>query len=77
MIAQEILDHTGGKELAKPKFTQGDAVVMHTCGEAAKYDGRLWHCKTDSFLNAGGHEVVFLDDFSGSFSANFLQKVNL
>lgn len=53
-------------------FKKGDKVVMHTCGEAIYYKGKIWTCLTDSFLDKGKQEVVFLEDFSGYFSANFL-----
>lgn len=58
-------------------FKKGDKVVMHTCSEASlpKYKGKLWTCQTDSFLSKGKEEVVFLEGFSGYFSAEFLQQV--
>lgn len=58
-------------------FKKGDKVVMHTCGEADHYDGRVWTCQTDSYMNRGGCEVVFLLYFSGCFSTDFLQKVRI
>lgn len=57
-------------------FKKGDKVVMHTCGEASFYKGKIWICQTDSFLDRGKQEVVFLEDFSGYFSAQYLTKVS-
>ena len=56
---------------------KGDKVVMHTCYESKieKYKDKLWTCQTDSFLSKGNEDVVFLDDFSGYFSTEFLQRV--
>jgi len=58
-------------------FKAGDIVVMHTCYEARmpKYKDKLWTCRTDSFLSKGNEEVVFLEDFSGYFAAEFLKRV--
>ena len=56
---------------------EGDYVVMHTCGEAEHYHGKLWKCKTDSFKDINKHEVVFLEEFSGYFYCKYLQKVHL
>lgn len=66
---------------ARPSgLKKGDKVVMHTCAESEnpKYAGRIWTCRTDAF-KAKGHdyESIMLEDFSGSFSAEFLQKVNV
>lgn len=58
-------------------FKKGDKVVMHTCGEALFYKGKIWICQTDSFLDRGKQEVVFLKDFSGYFSAQYLTKVSV
>jgi len=57
-------------------FKKGDKVVMHTCHESTLpiYKDRVWTCRTDSFLARDKSEVVFLKDFSGYFSANFLKK---
>jgi hypothetical protein len=56
-------------------FKKGDSVVMHTCHEASfeKYKDKVWTCQTDSFLDRGKQEVVFLEDFSGYFLAQFLK----
>jgi hypothetical protein len=56
---------------------KGEHVVMHTCYESEKYDGKVWTCITDEFQDKGKQWVVFLDGFSGYFSTEFLQKVNL
>jgi len=59
-------------------FSKGDKVVMHTCGEAdfPKYKGKIWTCLTDSYLDRGKSESVFLEGFSGAFSTKFLQIIN-
>lgn len=59
-------------------FKKGDKVVMHTCYEASlpKYKGKIWVCQTDSFMDRGKQEVVFLENFSGYFSAEFLKRVD-
>ena len=56
-------------------FKKGDKVVMHTCLEASipKYNSRVWTCLTDSYLDRGKQEVVFLECFSGCFSVQFLK----
>ncbi len=64
------------------KLKKGDWVVMHTCGEATDPDnyGKLWRCKTDEYTKGQGvyeQNLVFLEGFSGCFSTEFLQKVNL
>lgn len=64
----------------KYKLKQGDMVVMHTCMEHDNPDnfGKIWTCKTDSFRHKGhDYDSIFLDGFSGSFSAEFLQKVDM
>nr|WP_321357211.1 hypothetical protein [uncultured Draconibacterium sp.] len=60
-------------------FKKGDTVVMHTCCESTlpQYKGKIWTCRTDSYTDKGGHEVVFLEGFSGCFFCEFLQLVNL
>lgn len=62
------------------KLKQGDHVVMHTCMEHDHPDnfGKIWTCKTDSFRHKGHeYDSIFLEGFSGSFSTEFLQKVNI
>lgn len=60
---------------------QGDKVVMHTCLESeGKNYGKVWTCKTDEFTRGKGvykQDLIFLEGFSGSFSTEFLQKVNI
>lgn len=56
---------------------KGDKVVMHTCGEAEHYNGKIWTCKTDQFNSASGTPVVFLEGFSGYFACEYLQIVHL
>ena len=60
-------------------FKKGDTVVMHSCGEAniPKYAGKIWTCRTDSYLDKGQQEVVFLEGFSCCFYAKYLQRVTL
>jgi hypothetical protein len=48
-------------------FKKGDTVVMHSCGEANFYKGKIWKCQTDSYLDRGKQEVVFIEGFSGCF----------
>lgn len=57
----------------------GDVVVMHTCGEAEHYDGKLWTCRSDEQKLHQDHTstVVWLEGFSGAFATKYLQKVNL
>lgn len=57
-------------------FKKGDRVVMHTCHEStlSVYKEKVWICQSDSFLSRDKSEVVFLEDFSGYFSAEFLKK---
>lgn len=58
-------------------FKKGDKVVMHTCHESTLpiYKDKVWTCLTDSFLARDKSEVVFLENFSGYFSAEFLKKL--
>lgn len=54
----------------------GEKVVMHTCYEAAKYDGRIWPVRSNPWI-LGVSEVVLLEGFSGGFATEYLQRVNL
>ncbi|WP_313903375.1 hypothetical protein, partial [Paenibacillus alvei] len=61
---------------------KGDMVVMHTCVEARnpKNYGKVWRCKTDQFSRGTGvyeQHSVFLEGFTGSFAAEYLQKVDI
>lgn len=60
------------------EFKTGDQVVMHSCHEAdlPQYKGKIWTCRSDSYIAKCGDEVVFLDGFSGYFMADYLQSVN-
>ncbi|MCI4170060.1 MULTISPECIES: hypothetical protein [Bacillus subtilis group] len=62
--------------MRKP-LQKGECVVMHTCGEAEHYDGRIWACESDEFTDRAGQQVVFLEGFSGYFLAEFLQRVDV
>jgi len=53
---------------------KGDKVIMHTCLEAEKQEGKIWTCETDEYEMCGSR-VVMLEDYSGCFSARFLHKV--
>jgi len=59
-------------------FKKGDKVTMHTCYESTfeEYKDKVFICQTDSFLDRGKEEeeVVFLEDFSGCFSAKYLKQ---
>lgn len=50
---------------------------MHTCIEAETYNGKIWTCKSDSYKDRGGNELIFLEGFSGCFLCSFLQLVNI
>ncbi|MEI3892300.1 MULTISPECIES: hypothetical protein [unclassified Bacillus (in: firmicutes)] len=57
---------------------KGDKVVMHTCDEAKAYNGKIWTCKSDEFVQAEipfEQNLVFLEGFSGSFCTQYLQVV--
>lgn len=68
-----LRSNEGGKKMLK----KGDTVVMHTCGEAEYYKGQIWTCEGDEFTSSSGSQVVFLEGFSGYFSVEYLQVVNL
>lgn len=56
---------------------KGDKVVMHTCYKAKYYNGKVWTCRTDEYEAKDGDMVVFLEDYSGMFLTEYLQKVNI
>lgn len=56
---------------------KGDKVVMHTCGEAEHYKGKIWTCSSNEFTSSAKQQVVFLEGFSGYFLVNYLQMVDL
>ncbi|KAF2421636.1 MULTISPECIES: hypothetical protein [Bacillus subtilis group] len=62
--------------MTKP-LKKGELVVMHSCGEAEHYDGKIWPCASDEFTDRADQKVVFLEGFSGYFLAEFLQRVKL
>lgn len=57
-------------------FKKGDKVIMEGCYEATfpKNKGKIWICQTDSYIDKGGQDVVFLEGFSGCFACEFLKK---
>jgi hypothetical protein len=67
------------KKMSAKPLKKGDKVVMHTCGEAEHYDGKIWTCRTDESKLHPSHNytVVWLEDFSGCFATEYLQKVNV
>jgi len=56
-------------------FKKGDKVIMEGCAESTlpKYKGKIWICQTDSYIDKGGNEVVFLEGFSGCFFCGYLK----
>lgn len=59
-------------------FSKGDKVVMYNCWEATfpQYKDKVWTCQTDSYLDRGKQDVVFLEGFSGCFSTKYLHNVS-
>ncbi|MGM7681540.1 hypothetical protein ACSVDA_05225 [Cytobacillus sp. Hm23] len=55
---------------------KGDKVVMHSCEEAIKHNGKIWTCRTDEY-ERHGERLVFLKNYSGCFPIEYLQKVYL
>jgi threonine dehydrogenase-like Zn-dependent dehydrogenase len=62
--------------MVEKMLKKGDKVVMHTCGEAEYYNGKIWTVSSNPW-NLCGSEVVMLDGFSGGFATEYLQKVNV
>ena len=58
-------------------FKKGNTVIMHTCIEADKYNGKIWTCSGDSYIDKAGQECVFLEGFSGCFFCGYLQLVRI
>lgn len=56
---------------------KGDTVVMHSCGEAEHYNGKIWVCRGNEFMSSSGSPAVFLEGFSGYFYSEYLQFVDL
>ncbi|WP_054029204.1 hypothetical protein [Bacillus sp. FJAT-28004] len=76
----EEIEQDEKRHAALSTLKKGDKVVMHTCVEASNpnYLGKVWTCKTDAFRHKGHNYCsIFLEGFSGSFSADFLQFVNI
>jgi len=67
------------REPGECNLKKGDTVVMHSCMEAdhPKYAGKVWTCKTDPIKRGQDRYVVLLEGFSGTFAAEFLQRVHL
>lgn len=59
-------------------FKKGDKVIMHSCCEAniPNFKGKIWTCKTDSYLDKGKQEVVFIEGFNGCFIVEYLRPVH-
>ena len=70
-----MTDDTYINENKTGTFKKGDKVVMHTCYEATLeiYKDMIWTCQTNSYLTRGKQEAVFLESFSGCFSAEYLK----
>lgn len=70
MTTQKFVDDNKTKTLKK-----GDKVIMHTCWEASfpQNKDKVWTCQTDSYLDNAKQDVVFLEGFSGCFSAQYLK----
>ena len=79
IVALRLYNVSGSLPVYATTFNKGDKVVMHSCGEAnfPKYKGKIWTCKTDSYIDKSKEDVVFLDGFSGCFSSRFLQVVSM
>ena len=71
MTTQDYIDKN-----STSTFKKGDKVIMDGCYESSlpEYKDKVWTCKTDSFLDKAKQEVVFLEGFSGYFSAQYLMK---
>lgn len=66
--------------MRRKTLKKGDKVVMHTCLESQnpKYEGKVWTCRTDEKeVEWTSLNVVWLEGYSGAFSTEFLQKVNV
>lgn len=37
---------------------KGDKVIMHTCLEAEKHEGKIWVCRTDEYEICGSRVVM-------------------
>lgn len=54
----------------------GDTVVMHSCGEAEAYGGRIWPVRSEPW-DLCGTEVVLLEGYSGGFSTEKLARARV
>jgi hypothetical protein len=52
---------------------KGDTVVMHSCGEANFYKGKIWKCQTDSYLDRG-KRLFLLKDLAVAFLLNIFNE---
>lgn len=59
------------------KLKKGDTVIMDGCYEATFPENidKVWICQTDSYIDKGGNEMVFLDGFSGCFWCKYLRRI--
>lgn len=67
-------------EIQMKNFKKGDKVLMFGCMESdlEKNKGKVWQCSCDSYFNEySKQEVVFLKGYSGYFSCDYLQIVNV
>lgn len=60
----------------KEELKPGDTVVMHSCVEAEKYDGKLLRVRSREW-ECSGHRVVLLEGLVGGYAVRNLQKVIL
>lgn len=70
MITQDYIDNNNTSTLKK-----GDVVKMVNCLEASVHKEDKWICQTNSFKDKGGDNVVFLEDYSGYFLCEYLEKI--
>lgn len=64
------------KENKTPTLQKGDKVKMYNCHEANYYGkDKIWTCETDSFLDKSGDEVVFIENYSGTFLVKYLKTI--
>jgi len=54
----------------------GDTVVMHSCYEAPKHEGRIWTVRSEPW-DLCGTEVVLLEGYSGGFSTEKLARASV
>lgn len=73
MTVQSFID-----EFRTDTLKEGDKVVMHSCfeSELPEYRGKVWICRTNSYIDRAKQEVVFLQGFTGCFAVKFLKHAN-